>query len=246
MNFKKAAVRIGFLAASVALATAGVAATAGATERIVGGSVVTVAPSWAAAVGDSSGMWCSGTLVAPQWVLSAGHCSGATRIRVGSKDLNTGGQVRTVSRSVKHPSYNGGAYDFRLYKLSSAVTLTPAPMATTSPSVGSSASLYGFGQTCAPRGCGGMSPVLKTVGTTLTSDSGCGGISGAVELCFDTSTTGTDCYGDSGGPAFSAGRLVGVVSRGASGPGASTCGQTNSIFGDVAAVKSWINTTIAS
>lgn len=246
MNFKKTVTRIGFLAATVALATAGVAGTSAAQENIVGGSVVTVAPSWAAAVGDSSGMWCSGTLVSSQWVLTAGHCSGATRVRIGSKDLNSGGQVRTVSRSVKHPNYNNSAYDFRLYKLSSTVTLAPATLGTTSPAVGSSAGLYGFGQTCAPYGCGDMSPVLKTVGTTLTTDSACGGITGSVELCFDTSTTATDCYGDSGGPAFVAGRLVGVVSRGATGSGSSTCGRTNSIFGDVTAVRSWITTTIAS
>ncbi|MGY0236462.1 S1 family peptidase [Longispora urticae] len=250
MKFSSLAARVAVTVAGAALAVAATAgpASAGRTsdgppQGIVGGSQVGTAPSWAAAVGDSSGMWCSGTLIAPQWVLSAGHCSGATRIRVGSKNLNSGGTLATVSKSVKHPSYNGGAYDFRLYKLSAPVSQAPITLGTASPAVGAAITLYGFGQTCAPDGCGGMSSVLKTVGTKVTSDANCGGISGSVELCFDTSTTATDCYGDSGGPALAGGQLVGVTSRGADGPGADTCGRTNSIYGDTTTVLSWIRST---
>ncbi|WP_018353229.1 S1 family peptidase [Longispora albida] len=241
--------RAAIVVAGAAVALAATSAPALAkppAQDIVGGSQVGTAPSWAAAVGDSSGMWCSGTLVSNQWVLSAGHCSGATRIRIGSKNLNSGGTLATVSRSVKHPNYSNGAYDFRLYKLSAPVSQAPATVATTSPSTGTAATLYGFGQTCAPYGCGGMSSVLKYVGTTVTSDGNCGGISGSVEICFDTSTTATDCYGDSGGGAFVAGKLVGVTSRGATGSGSSTCGRTNSIYGDATAVRTWIMSTIAT
>ncbi|GIG59354.1 serine protease [Longispora fulva] len=242
MKFLRFAVVVAGAALAVAAASAP-ASAAPPAQGIVGGGAVGTAPSWAAAVGDSSGMWCSGTLVAPQWVLTAGHCSGATRIRIGSKNLNSGGTLATVSRSVKHPNYNGGAYDFRLYKLSSPVSQAPVSLGTVSPAVGSAITLYGFGQTCAPYGCGDMSSVLKSVGTTVTSDANCGGISGPVELCFDTSTSATDCYGDSGGPAIAAGKLVGVTSRGADGPGADTCGKTNSIYGDATAVNSWIRST---
>ncbi|MEU6735082.1 S1 family peptidase [Streptomyces physcomitrii] len=230
-------------AAALALTTG--AATA-APQPIVGGSVVTNAPSWAAVIGDQSdGMWCSAALIKSNWVITAGHCSGATQVRVGSAKTNSGGTLVSTSKWVRHPSYNSG-YDFGLYKLSTSVSGAPLAMATSSPAVGSSVTEYGYGQTCAPYGCGGMSPSLKSLGTKLVADSQCGGINGSWELCFDTSVTATDCYGDSGGPALVGGKLVGVTSRGASGPGESTCGNTNSIYSDTTAVQSWINSTIAT
>ncbi|GAA0634874.1 hypothetical protein GCM10010174_65570 [Kutzneria viridogrisea] len=177
-------------------------------------------------------------------MLTAAHCEGGKVIRIGSKNTTSGGTLANVSKWVRHPKYSTG-YDFSLYKLSAPVSNAPATLASSSPASGASVTLYGNGQTCATRGCGDMSSVLKSVGTKVVADSQCGGIQGSVELCFDTSTRATDCYGDSGGPAVVDGKVVGVDSRGADGPGADTCGKTNSIYGDVSTVLDWIRTTTA-
>ncbi|MDQ6680520.1 MAG: trypsin-like serine protease [Pseudomonadota bacterium] len=60
----------------------------------------------------SDGQWgCTGTLIAPKVVLTAGHCADfATRIFIGS-DVTQPGTVIKVRRRVRHPQYHQGKHN---------------------------------------------------------------------------------------------------------------------------------------
>jgi len=60
------------------------------------------------AVGDDQGWGCTGTLIAPNAVLTAGHCVDvATRVFFGN-DVNKNGKIVPVARRERHPDYQKG------------------------------------------------------------------------------------------------------------------------------------------
>src|SRR3954451_17759911 len=87
---------------------------------------------------------CTGTLVTPNWVLSAGHCGSVTgaavaspagwppqlinvRIRGGSP---SDGQQRSVSQVIVHPDYLlTSGYDISLLRLSQSSTMSTTQVA---------------------------------------------------------------------------------------------------------------------
>ena len=187
---------------------------------------------------------CTGSLIKANWVVTARHCPTPSSVRVGSINRSSGGVVVRVTRAVSHPSSGS---DVKLLQLASNVTYAPAPIPTSSGAVGTATRIIGWGQTCAPRGCGSAPTVANELDTSILADSRCSGIYSSTEICTNnTNGNSGACYGDSGGPQVRQinGRwnLIGATSR--AGNNNSTCATGPSIYGDLPAIRTWINTQV--
>lgn len=188
---------------------------------IVGGSETTIDRwPWQVSVQRSfGGHFCGGSIIAPTWILTAQHCvesgtsASAIRIEAGATRQSQSGQVRSVSRIVRFPSYRSPELgkDVALLELSSPLTLgrgvQPVPLASEAErdlfAAGMMAYVSGWGTLSE----GGSSPdtlnavavpivakseVDRRYGRTLSSDQIGAGYVGE---------GGRDsCQGDSGGP----------------------------------------------
>lgn len=185
---------------------------------------------------------CTGTLIKGNWAVTAKHCSTPSSVRVGSVNRTSGGTVVRVTRAVNHPSV-----DVKLLQLASSVTYAPAPIPSTSGAVGTATRIIGWGQTCAPRGCGSAPAVANELDTSIVADSRCSGINGTYEICTNnTNGNSGACYGDSGGPQVrrvnGVWNLIGATSR--AGNNNSTCATGPSIYVDLPSIRSWISTQV--
>jgi trypsin len=183
---------------------------------------------------------CTGTLITPNWVLTAGHCSNITagtvaspaswppqliRVRVGGVTQSDGERLG-VSRVVMHPDYLlTSGYDISLLQLSSSSTMAPTQLAGAGErsiwTAGTMETIVGWGVTSE----GGSQPDrLQEAQVPITTDSYCAGAYSDFDpqtmVCAGFPQGGVDtCQGDSGGPMFgraSAGalRIVGTTSFG--------------------------------
>jgi trypsin len=183
---------------------------------------------------------CTGTLVTPDWVLSAGHCGSITGAAVASPaswppqliDVRIGGvtqtdgEQRSVSQVVVHPDYLlTSGYDISLLRLSQSSTMAPTQVAGPGErsiwNAGAMETIVGWGAT---EEGGDVPDHLQEGRVPITTDQYCAGaysdFDPATMVCAGFPQGGVDtCQGDSGGPMFgrtSAGalRIVGTTSFG--------------------------------
>jgi secreted trypsin-like serine protease len=221
-----------------ALAGATLATSAAPSLAIVGGHATTngAYPS-VAEITFGNAFLCTGTLIAPNYVLTAGHCGSVTgaavaspaawpaaaiTVRIGNDTAGTGGEVVPVQQATVNPNYlaNSG-YDITLLKLTRNSTKTPTKVAGATEtglwSAGTTEKIVGWGATSE----GGNTPNhLQEAQVPITTDAYCSGaysdFDARTMICAGFPQGGTDtCQGDSGGPMFGAGnKVVGATSFG--------------------------------
>lgn len=227
---------------SVALAAIGVvfALNAAPATPVVGGNDAEPGEYPAVAEITFGPFLCTGTLIAPDWVLSAGHCGSVTGAAVASPaswpapliDVRIGGQRSgegervPVSRVLLHPNYLATmGYDISLLQLSRASTKAPVSVAGAGErdlwDPGDLETIVGWGATEE----GGETPdTLQEGEVPITTDAYCADaysdFDAETMVCAGFPQGGVDtCQGDSGGPMFGrtiAGelRVVGATSFG--------------------------------
>jgi secreted trypsin-like serine protease len=228
-------------AVAVSLTSAALLAGAAApSSAVVGGNDASPGEYPAVAEITFGPFLCTGTLITPSWVLTAGHCSNITAgtvaspaswppqlisVRVGGVTQSDGERLG-VSRVVMHPDYLlTSGYDISLLQLSSSSTMAPTQVAGAGErsiwTPDTMETIVGWGVTSE----GGSQPDrLQEAQVPITTDAYCAGAYSDFDpqtmVCAGFPQGGVDtCQGDSGGPMFGRGsagalRIVGTTSFG--------------------------------
>jgi secreted trypsin-like serine protease len=211
----------------------------------IGRAVVTIV--------GSRGNFCSGALIAPKLVLTAGHCvQPGADYRIVEYDRDHKPQLKTVKRVAVHPGFSLQAIlahrataDVALLELDAAKAGAPAvigvPQLPLAP--GHAFGIAGIGVTI--RGDGKSGGVVRTAALVAT------GKPGTLQIrLFDPATQGAKaglggCTGDSGGPAFEDQNgpvIVGVISWSTGPNGSDGCGGLTGVT-PLTLYRDWIAQT---
>ena len=213
---------------------------------------------------------CTGTLIAPDTVLTAGHCSSVDAGVVGTPitwpaqliDVRIGGhrdgegERVPVSRVSAHQNYLATkGYDISLLHLARASTTAPTKVAGAGErgiwDAGDVETIVGWGLT---EEDGDAPDILQEAQVPITTDAYCAGAYGSFDartmVCAGYPEGGVDtCQGDSGGPMF--GRLTDgtlrVVGSTSFGEGCARRGKPG-VYGRVGdtTLREWIRARVPS
>jgi hypothetical protein len=181
------------LAACLLLAAAPARAIVGGTEAPAGGAVMVL---------SSKGGVCTGIVLAPDTVLTAGHCAADGEHRVHFRDAAGAPVLVEIAARAVHPGYDAGAAKARRRSIDLALlrTATPLParfapvtLSAALPRAGERLTLSGYGAAKSgdPRSTG----TYRSVGLPVIEPHGPSRI-----LVWLKGAAGGGCQGDSGGP----------------------------------------------
>ncbi|MCJ2066709.1 trypsin-like serine protease [Methylobacterium sp. J-088] len=187
--------------AAIAVLAVALSLAGGPVRAIVGGSET--APGGAVMVLSAKGGVCTGVVLAPDTVLTAGHClADAVQHRVHFRDESGAPVLVEVAARAVHPGYDAGAAKARRRSIDLALlrTATPLParfapvtLSTAPPRAGEDLTLGGYGAARPgdPRSTGTYRslnlPVIEPYGPSRI-------------LVWLKGSAGGACQGDSGGP----------------------------------------------
>jgi V8-like Glu-specific endopeptidase len=222
-----------------------------------------------------AGNACTGSVVAPNVVLTAGHCTedeasghvfapAEYRVQTGTQELGYGAQISAVSRVIVDPNWNtrSGQSDAALLVLSTPTTAPPVALATPGDGLaapGTPAVVDGWGLTD-PHDSSSIPLDAQQADTVVQANGYCGSRLWLNDSPFDATTElcavdapyyhESTCPGDSGGPLLAndrEGRPGTVTEIGIVVQGPAGCeGSEPDLFTRVSAISPWANRWISA
>ncbi|XP_058066765.1 chymotrypsin-2-like [Anopheles bellator] len=224
----------------------------GEVRSIVGGhtSLPGDAP-YVVAVRLASGgsyLLCSGVLVKANWVLTTARCvsertEADLAVLAGSHRLLTNKALGTVSKVVRHPSYDAtsGAHNLALLQLTTALSVSPVVLNDASVTTGAVTAFHGWGSL--RYGTTSYSNELQTLYQRALSAVDCRAQIASLaegDVCAMIQPGQAACSRDEGGPLvlYASKKLAGIFSY-----GTQCSGRVPDVFVDVYTHKAWIEAT---